>query len=106
MIVSGLARGIDALAHEAVLETGTVAVQAGGLDVLYPAENAELAKRIGKAGLRLSEMPFGLQPQGRHFPRRNRIVSGLSQAVIVVEAAARFRIADQPRARRSTRAAR
>jgi DNA processing protein len=64
-------------------------VQAGGLDVLYPTENAELAKRIGKAGLRLSEMPFGLQPQGRHFPRRNRIVSGLSKAVIVVEAAAR-----------------
>jgi len=89
VIVSGLARGIDALAHEAALETGTVAVQAGGLDVLYPAENAELATRIGKAGLRLSEMPFGLQPQGRHFPRRNRIVSGLSQAVIVVEAAAR-----------------
>jgi DNA processing protein len=89
VVVSGLARGIDALAHEAALETGTVAVQAGGLDVLYPTENAELAKRIGKAGLRLSEMPFGLQPQGRHFPRRNRIVSGLSKAVIVVEAAAR-----------------
>lgn len=89
VVVSGLARGIDALAHEAALETGTVAVQAGGLDVLYPAENAELATRIGKAGLRLSEMPFGLQPQGRHFPRRNRIVSGLSRAVIVVEAAAR-----------------
>jgi DNA processing protein len=89
VVVSGLARGIDALAHEASLETGTIAVHAGGLDVLYPAENAELAGRIGKTGLRLSEMPFGLQPQGRHFPRRNRIVSGLAQAVIVVEAAAR-----------------
>jgi DNA processing protein len=89
VVVSGLARGIDALAHQAALETGTIAVHAGGLDVLYPAENAELAGRIGKTGLRLSEMPFGLQPQGRHFPRRNRIVSGLAQAVIVVEAAAR-----------------
>jgi DNA processing protein len=89
VVVSGLARGIDALAHHAALETGTIAVQAGGLDILYPAENAELAGRIGKTGLRLSEMPFGLQPQGRHFPRRNRIVSGLAQAVIVVEAAAR-----------------
>ncbi len=89
VIVSGLARGIDALAHEAALETGTVALHAGGLDVLYPAENAGLAGQIGKKGLRLSEMPFGLQPQGRHFPRRNRIVSGLAQAVIVVEAAAR-----------------
>jgi len=89
VIVSGLARGIDALAHDAALSTGTIAVQAGGLDVLYPSENAELADKIGKQGLRLSEMPFGLQPQGRHFPRRNRIVSGLSQAVLVVEAAAR-----------------
>jgi DNA processing protein len=89
VVVSGLARGIDAIAHDAALETGTVAVQAGGLDVIYPAENAALAERIGKDGVRLSEMPFGLQPQGRHFPRRNRIVSGLAQAVIVVEAAAR-----------------
>lgn len=89
VVVSGLARGIDALAHEAALETGTIAVHAGGLDVIYPAENSELAGQIGKTGLRLSEMAFGLQPQGRHFPRRNRIVSGLSEAVIVVEAAAR-----------------
>ena len=89
VVVSGLARGIDALAHKAALETGTVAVQAGGLDVLYPPENAELAHAIGKSGLRLSEQPFGLDPQARHFPRRNRIVSGLARAVIVVEAAAR-----------------
>lgn len=88
-IVSGLARGIDALAHRAALETGTVAVMAGGLDVVYPTENTDLAAEIAKQGLALSEMPFGLQPQARHFPRRNRIVSGLSAAVIVVEAAAR-----------------
>jgi DNA processing protein len=89
VVVSGLARGIDALCHTAALDTGTIAVQAGGLDVLYPAENAELAHRIGRDGLRVTEQPFGLQPQARHFPRRNRIVSGLAQAVIVIEAAAR-----------------
>lgn len=89
VIVSGLARGIDALAHHAALEGGTIAVQAGGLDVLYPAENTDLAHEIGRKGLRLSEHPFGLEPQARHFPQRNRIVSGLARAVIVVEAAAR-----------------
>jgi DNA processing protein len=89
VVISGLARGIDALAHRAALETGTIAVQAGGVDVLYPRENADLAHDIGRKGLRLSEQPFGLEPQARHFPRRNRIVSGLAQAVIVVEAAAR-----------------
>ena len=89
VIVSGLARGIDALAHHAALEGGTIAVQAGGLDVLYPAENADLAHDIARKGLRLSEQPFGLDPQARHFPQRNRIVSGLARAVIVVEAAAR-----------------
>ncbi|MBY6202514.1 DNA-processing protein DprA [Maritalea mobilis] len=88
-VVSGLARGIDALAHSAALGTGTIAVQAGGLDVIYPTENTELAHDIARQGLRLSEMPFGLHPQARHFPRRNRIVSGLARAVIVVEAAAR-----------------
>jgi DNA processing protein len=89
VVVSGLARGIDAIAHDASLATGTIAVQAGGLDVMYPAENTELAHRIGKQGLRLSEQPFGLDPQARHFPLRNRIVSGLARAVLVVEAAAR-----------------
>lgn len=89
VIVSGLARGIDAIAHEASLGTGTIAVHAGGLDVIYPAENAGLAREMAKSGLRISEQPFGLEPQGRHFPLRNRIVSGLAQAVIVVEAAAR-----------------
>nr|WP_245904299.1 DNA-processing protein DprA [Roseicyclus mahoneyensis] len=89
VVVSGLARGIDALAHRAALETGTIAVMAGGLDVIYPAENTDLARDIGAKGLSLSEMPFGLEPQARHFPRRNRIVAGLSRAVIVVEAAVR-----------------
>ncbi|MEP5730617.1 MAG: DNA-processing protein DprA [Sulfitobacter sp.] len=89
VVVSGLARGIDAAAHLAALETGTVAVQAGGVDVMYPAENTDLAMDIGRTGLRLSEQPFGLQPMARHFPSRNRIISGLSRATIVVEAAAK-----------------
>lgn len=88
-VVSGLARGIDAAAHGAALKTGTVAVQAGGLDVLYPRENAPLARDIARDGVRLSEMPMGLQPQARHFPRRNRIISGVAEAVVVVEGAAR-----------------
>ena len=88
-VVSGLARGIDAAAHLGALSGGTVAVQAGGVDVIYPAENAKLASDIAKKGLRLSEMPMGLQPQARHFPARNRIISGLAQAVVVVEAAAK-----------------
>ncbi|ULB10420.1 DNA-processing protein DprA [Cereibacter azotoformans] len=89
VVVSGLARGIDAEAHEAALDRGTVAVQAGGVDVIYPLENAALAGRIAAAGCRISEQPMGLVPQARHFPQRNRIVSGLAQAVVVVEAAAR-----------------
>ena len=89
VIVSGLARGIDTAAHLATLQTGTIAVMGGGVDVLYPAENAHLAEDISLRGLRLSEQPMGLNPQARHFPRRNRIISGLAQAVVVVEAAAR-----------------
>ena len=89
VVVSGLARGIDAAAHEASLSRGTVAVMAGGVDVIYPAENAALAEKIAQEGLRLSEQPVGLDPQARHFPVRNRIISGLAQAVVVVEAAAR-----------------
>ena len=88
-IVSGLARGIDAAAHEAALERGTIAVTAGGCDVAYPPQNAELMARIASTGLILSAQPMGLAPQARHFPRRNHIVSGLARAVIVVEAAAR-----------------
>lgn len=87
--VSGLARGIDTAVHGATLETGTVAVVAGGVDVVYPAENAALSRSIGETGLLLSEQPMGLAPQARHFARRNRIISGLSGAVVVVEASAK-----------------
>ncbi len=89
VVVSGLARGIDTAAHMAALPTGTIAVMAGGVDVIYPAENAALGQEIGESGLRLSEQPMGLQPQARHFPRRNRIIAGLARAVVVVEAAAK-----------------
>lgn len=89
VIASGLARGIDTSAHLASLDSGTVAVMAGGVDVIYPAENAGLAEKIADSGLRLSEQPMGVTPQARHFPRRNRIISGLAQAVVVVEAAAK-----------------
>ncbi|MCG7518737.1 DNA-processing protein DprA [Ruegeria sp. Ofav3-42] len=89
VVVSGLARGIDTSAHLAALETGTVAVMAGGVDIIYPAENAALADKIAQTGLRVSEQPMGVTPQARHFPRRNRIISGLAQAVVVVEAAAK-----------------
>jgi len=86
-IVSGLARGIDAAAHEAALPTGTAAVMAGGVDVIYPPEHARLAQDIAARGVLVSEQPMGLQPQARHFPRRNRLVAGLSRGVVVVEAA-------------------
>ncbi len=89
VVVSGLARGIDAAAHEAALATGTVAVMAGGVDVIYPAENTGLAAQIAAQGCVVSEQPPGLEPQARHFPLRNRIVAGLSRAVVVVEAAAK-----------------
>ncbi|MFV0358665.1 DNA-processing protein DprA [Tropicimonas sp.] len=88
-VVSGLARGIDTAAHEAALDSGTIAVVAGGVDVIYPRENAKLTGYIAERGLILSEMPPGLQPQARHFPRRNRLISGLARAVVVVEAAVR-----------------
>lgn len=88
-IVSGLARGVDAAAHEAALTTGTIAVLAGGLDCPYPAENETLAAAIGKNGVLVSEVPFGIEPQAKHFPRRNRLISGLAQGVVLVEAAAR-----------------
>lgn len=89
-IVSGLARGIDAAAHQASLKTGTVAVLAGGLDSIYPAENIPLAQDIVEnGGALLTEMPLGWEPRARDFPRRNRLVSGLSLGVVVVEAAKR-----------------
>ncbi len=89
IIVSGLARGVDTAAHLGSLKGGTLAVMAGGVDVIYPAENTKLASDMLNNGLRLSEQPIGLIPQARHFPARNRLVSGLSLAVVVVEAAAK-----------------
>lgn len=89
VIASGLARGIDAAAHEAALATGTCAVLAGGVDTIYPPENRALYERIAREGVIVSEMPMGLAPLARHFPRRNRIISGLSRGVVIVEAAAR-----------------
>ena len=90
VIVSGLARGIDAAAHRASLSTGTVAVLAGGLDRIYPEENIPLARDIvDMGGALVTEMPLGWEPRARDFPRRNRIVSGLSLGTVVVEAAKR-----------------
>lgn len=89
VIASGLARGIDAAVHEAALPTGTIAVQAGGIDVIYPLENTDLAQRIAGDGLRLSELPPGFAPRAQHFPQRNRIIAGLATAVVVVEATLR-----------------
>ncbi|MCB1336766.1 MAG: DNA-processing protein DprA [Maritimibacter sp.] len=89
VVVSGLARGVDAAAHLAALDGGTVAVMAGGVDVIYPTENTGLAEDIARRGLRLSEQPMRLAPMARHFPSRNRIISGLARAVVVIEAAAK-----------------
>jgi DNA processing protein len=89
VVASGLARGIDAAAHQAALPTGTVAVLAGGIDQVYPPQNAGLHAAIAAEGLLLSESPWGAPPVARAFPRRNRIVSGLSKGVVVIEAAAR-----------------
>ena len=90
VVPSGLARGIDAAAHAASLDGGTVAVLAGGIDKLYPPENLELADSILEShGAHITEMPFGWVPRGRDFPRRNRVISGLSLGVVVVEAAVR-----------------
>jgi DNA processing protein len=90
VVVSGLARGIDAAAHKASLSGGTVAVLAGGMDHIYPDENIPLARSIiENGGMLLSEMPMGWQPRAQDFPRRNRLVSGMSLGVVVVEAAKR-----------------
>ncbi len=86
-VVSGLARGIDVAAHEASALTGTVAVLAGGHDHIYPPENAPILDRLLGAGAAISEMPMGHEPRARDFPRRNRIIAGLSLGVVVVEAA-------------------
>src|SRR5262245_21512105 len=89
VVVSGLARGIDAAAHLGALATGSVAVVAGGIDVVYPEENRGLHEAMARQGAIVAEMPVGTEPQARHFPRRNRIISGMSLGVVVVEAAAR-----------------
>jgi DNA processing protein len=87
VVTSGLARGIDTEAHKAALAGGTIAVVAGGADIVYPQENAALHRSIFEQGCVVSEAPLGTEPMARHFPRRNRIISGLSPGVIVVEAA-------------------
>ncbi|WP_199258484.1 DNA-processing protein DprA [Paracoccus binzhouensis] len=89
VVIAGLARGIDTIAHEAALSTGTIAVMAGGIDMIYPGENASLAESICETGLLVTEQPPGTEPVARHFPARNRIISGLSRAVVVIEAAHR-----------------
>ena len=93
VVVSGLARGIDAAAHRGALAqagaAGTIAVVAGGVDIAYPPENAELQREIAGHGAVVAELPPGTVPQARHFPRRNRLVSGLALGVVVVEAAPR-----------------
>lgn len=90
VITSGLARGIDTAAHRASLDTGTIAVLAGGLDRPYPPENLGLLEDITRgSGLAVSEMPFGWEPRARDFPRRNRLIAGISLGVVVVEAAER-----------------
>lgn len=89
VIVSGLARGIDTAAHEGSLESGTVAVVAGGIDIVYPPENQILYERIQENGCIVAESPFGVAPVAQNFPRRNRIISGISAGVVVVEATLR-----------------
>ena len=90
VVVSGMARGIDTAAHSGALRAGrTVAAIAGGIDIAYPAENADLQRRVAEGGAVVAEAPFGTAPQARHFPRRNRVIAGLSLGVIVVEAAPR-----------------
>ncbi len=89
VVASGLARGIDGAAHAATLQTGTLAVTAGGLASVYPPEHAELHDAIARQGLIVSESPPDYKPQAKDFPRRNRLISGLSLGVVVIEAAER-----------------
>jgi DNA processing protein len=87
-VVSGLARGVDAVAHEAALKAGgrTIAVLGSGIDIIYPPENKSLAEQVVKQGALISDYPLGTQPEGVNFPPRNRIISGLARATVVVEA--------------------
>jgi DNA processing protein len=89
VIVSGLARGIDTAAHDGALDTGTIAVIAGGIDIFYPPENEARQRAIGERGLIVAEQPPGIEPKARHFPYRNRIIAGLARGTVVVEAAPR-----------------
>lgn len=86
MVVSGLARGIDTAAHQGALKTGTIAVVAGGIDVIYPEENNKLYHAICEKGAIIAESQFGVPPTNRHFPKRNRIISGVSEGVLIIEA--------------------
>ena len=88
-LVSGLARGIDSAAHDGSIDSGTIAVIAGGIDIVYPPENAARQKDIAERGLLIAEMPPGTEPRARHFPYRNRIIAGLASGTVVVEAAPR-----------------
>jgi DNA processing protein len=89
IVVSGLARGIDSAAHDGALESGTIGVIAGGIDIFYPPENKARQEAMFERGLVLAEMPPGTEPRARHFPYRNRIIAGISRGTIVVEAAPR-----------------
>jgi DNA processing protein len=89
VVVSGMARGIDAAAHLGALDSGSAAVVAGGADIVYPEENRGLYDALVERGVVVAELPLGTEPQARHFPRRNRIISGMARGVVVVEAAAK-----------------
>ena len=85
VIVSGLARGIDTAAHDGALESGTIAIIAGGIDVAYPPEHADRQQAITERGLLIAEQPPGVEPRARHFPYRNRIIAGLAHGTVVIE---------------------
>ena len=87
VVVSGLARGIDSAAHDGALDSGTIGVIAGGIDVVYPPENEDRQRAIAERGLLVAEQPPGVEPRARHFPYRNRIIAGLTQGTVVIEAA-------------------
>ena len=106
VVVSGLARGIDAAAHDGAMDSGTIGCAAGGIDIFYPPENEARQRRMFEVGLVVSERPPGLEPRARDFPRRNRIIAGLSAGTVVVEAAPRSGSLITARACRRRRAAR
>jgi DNA processing protein len=87
VVVSGLARGIDSAAHDGALDTGTIAVIAGGIDIVYPPENEARQAAIAGRGILIAEQPPGVEPRARHFPYRNRIIAGLTHGTVVIEAA-------------------